>query len=93
MKPHGKHTKTAKLPSHDDIKDGLLRMILLTNLENVRIGETKYNPRPILKLTTGNGFTIQSANHEQRKLLNTSKIESSTNGFQVTVNSQYLEKT
>jgi hypothetical protein len=86
----GKHTKTAKLPSHDDIKDGLLRMILLTNLEDVCIGETMYNPKPILKLTTGMGFTLQSANYEQKKFLNDLKMESSTNGFQITVNSQYL---
>lgn len=86
----GKHTKTAKLPSHDDIKDGLLRMILLTNLKDVYIGETRYNPKPILKLTTGSGFGLESANVEQMKLLNDLKKESSTNGFQVTVNSQHL---
>ena len=47
-----KHTKTHDLPSLGDIKDGLLKMILFTNLEDVRIRNRRLNPIPILKLTT-----------------------------------------
>lgn len=86
----GKHTKTNRLPSQGDIKDGLLRMILLTNLQDVKIGEKHYNPIPILKLTTGTGFRIESASKQQKKILNSLKKELKANGFQVTINKKYL---
>lgn len=86
----GKHTKTSSLPSEGDIKDGLLRMILLTNLEDVKIGKRSYNPKPILKLTTGTGFTIESASKHQKRILDILKKESKANGFRVTINKKYL---
>jgi hypothetical protein len=49
----GKHTRSGKMPSLDDIKDGLLKMILYTNLKDVTIDKKHYNPVPILKLTRG----------------------------------------
>jgi hypothetical protein len=86
----GKHTKTDKLPSRGDIKDGLLRMMLMTNLENLAIDETNYNPVPILKLTTGKGFSIESLNRSQECLLTDLRKEAETNGFQVTINDELL---
>ncbi|MFW6273028.1 MAG: hypothetical protein ACOC2U_04550, partial [bacterium] len=47
-----KHASKAKLPSFNDIKDGLLKMILYTNLEEVYVEDTKYNPKPTLRLTS-----------------------------------------
>jgi hypothetical protein len=47
-----KHSKNAKLPSVGDIKDGLLKMMLYTNLENVCVGENSYKSLPVLKLTS-----------------------------------------
>jgi hypothetical protein len=49
----GKHTKSGATPSLDDIKDGLLKMILYTNLKDVSVGGKRYTPVPILKLTSG----------------------------------------
>jgi len=86
----GKHTKTASIPSEEDIKDGLLRMILLTNLEDVKIEETVYNPVPILKLTTGSGFNIESASQKQKELITKLRKESKTNGFKVLLNTQNI---
>jgi hypothetical protein len=37
----GKHSRTNTLPSLEDIKDGLLKMILFTNLENVKANGKK----------------------------------------------------
>ena len=48
----GKHSKNLSLPSPGDIKDGLLKMILYTNLKNVMINGIKYNPIPVIKLTS-----------------------------------------
>ena len=86
----GKHTKTNNLPSEGDIKDGLLRMILLTNLEDVKIGKKGYNPTPFLKLTTGTGFRIKSLSEQQRETLDLLKKEARANGFRITVNKEYL---
>lgn len=47
-----KHTKNAKLPSLGDIKDGLLKMMLYTNLENVTIDGKLLAASPILNLTS-----------------------------------------
>jgi hypothetical protein len=85
----GKHTKTSDLPSLNDIKDGLLKMILLTNLKDVRVNETTYNPKPILKLTT-QSFITEFVFQLKKTILADLKKEAQTNTFQVLVNSQYL---
>lgn len=51
-----KHSKRELLPSLIDIKDGLLKMILYCNLSDVFIGQQKYNPKPVLLLSSN---TIQ----------------------------------
>lgn len=47
-----KHSKNSKLPSKGDIKDGLIKMILYSNLSEVFIGAKKYDSKSILKLTS-----------------------------------------
>lgn len=86
----GKHTKRDKLPSLEDIKDGLLKMILFTNLKEVRIDERGYNPIPILKLTTGIGFEIDEISWIEKEMLNNLKKESITNGFKVIINNKEI---
>lgn len=49
-----KHSKNSKLPSIGDIKDGLLKMILYSNLENIKVNDEKYSHLPVLKLTSEN---------------------------------------
>lgn len=48
-----KHTKSAKLPSVGDIKDGLLKMMLYTNLEEVSVDDLPMKSFPVLLLTSG----------------------------------------
>lgn len=57
-----KHSKSGKLPSEDDIKDGLIKMILFTNVTEVKANDKNYNPNAVLKLTTGNGININDFN-------------------------------
>ena len=78
------------MPSLGDIKDGLLKMILFTNLENVKIGRKKYKPIPILKLTTGKGLVMKSLSRIQNELLRDLKEEAKTNGFRVLINNEFL---
>jgi hypothetical protein len=48
----GKHSENALLPSNGDIKDGLLKMILYTNLKEVKVNGIEYKPIPVIKLTS-----------------------------------------
>lgn len=85
-----KHTKENKLPSVGDIKDGLLKMILFTNLENVKIDNKNYNPIPILKLTTGSGFDIKNISASNKETLNLLKKEAEINKFKIIINNNFF---
>jgi len=85
-----KHTKEDKIPSLGDIKDGLLKMILFTNLEEVKINDRKINSTPILKLTTGNNFDIQKINKLQKQVLIYLKKEARFNSFKILLNENNL---
>ena len=76
-----------QLPSSGDIKDGLLKMILFTKLEEVMIGKKPYTSTPVLKLT---GNSIAKADAGVQKLLGVLKKEATTNGFKVEVNDKFL---
>jgi len=84
----GKHSKEKELPSLGDIKDGLLRMILFTNLENVQIEGKNYNPIPILKLTTAKDF--DTFHLENLEIIDLLKNEAQTNGFRLLVNDKFI---
>ncbi|NJN78755.1 MAG: hypothetical protein HC803_10915 [Saprospiraceae bacterium] len=58
-----KHTNSGKFPSRGDIKDGLLKMILYTNLEAVKVDGISCTTTPVLKLTASKmkGFLDSNA--------------------------------
>jgi len=87
----GKHTKRAALPSLEDIKDGLLKMTLFTNLHDLKIDGLNYTAVPVLKLTTGAGFGLSSLTNSPINLLNDLKKEAQTNGFKVLINGEVLK--
>jgi len=88
----GKHSREKKLPSLDDIKDGLLRMVVFTNLENVRIGEKEYRPVSILKLTTAKDFDLKRLeNSEIRELIQKLKKEARENRFRLLINNTFID--
>lgn len=66
---------TKDVPSPNDIKDGLLRMIFLADLEDVGTREKAYNRIQILKFTTGAGFSKELLNKEDREILRESEEE------------------
>jgi hypothetical protein len=47
-----KHTERAKFPSRSDIKDGLIKMRLYTNLTNIKVGKNPVNLRVQIRLTS-----------------------------------------
>ncbi len=47
-----KHSQRTILPSENDIKDGLLKMMVYTNLKNVRVGKNSVASKAVLRLTS-----------------------------------------
>lgn len=78
-----KHSKSGSLPSEDDIKDGLIKMILFTNVTEVKAKEIGYQPNAILKLTTGDGVDLNELNIRQKELYELLRKEAETNNFRI----------
>ncbi len=93
-----KHSRNSLLPSINDIKDGLLKMILYTNLKDVSIEGENYQAVPILKLTSSritssnteniNSFLAKNAEvltPTQKRTMNMLFEESQANDFAVII--------
>lgn len=81
----GKYTKSMNLPSLDDIKDGLIKMVVFTNLKNVFIGSREFEHRSILKLTSGKGFDFDELSCKHQELYNLLVRESEYNNFELQI--------
>jgi hypothetical protein len=95
----GKHSKSSLLPSKSDIKDGLLKMILYTNLKNTEVNGKAKNAKPVLLLTSSKLKSEINSNTEspeidkfctknkfknaQKKLITNLFEEAQTNNFLV----------
>ncbi|MGB9819944.1 MAG: hypothetical protein ACPLVG_01190 [Pseudothermotoga sp.] len=82
----GKHTSKRNLPSKENIKDGLIKMMLYTNLENVKVDDKEYDPIPVLKLTTKGRFDEKLLSEFEHELFNLLKEEAKCNGFRIRIN-------
>ncbi|OQW94492.1 MAG: hypothetical protein BWK79_05775 [Beggiatoa sp. IS2] len=96
-----KHSKTALLPSISDIKDGLIKMILFTNLKEISVANENLNCKPILQLTsakltglitTDSGqqemedfIELNEFTRKQIKLIGNLFIESKSNKFTIII--------
>ncbi|HZY10118.1 MAG TPA: hypothetical protein VFF29_03095 [Bacteroidota bacterium] len=87
----GKHSKKSLLPALSDIKDGLVKMMLFTNLKDVRTEKDRYKHRSILKLTSDVQLSRQSFTENIKQKLKAILQESQTNGFVVTLNGVMLQ--
>ncbi|MCD8528711.1 MAG: hypothetical protein LRY27_01750 [Chitinophagales bacterium] len=101
----GKHTKNALLPSKGDIKDGLLKLILYSNLSEVAVNGNKVKSEAILNLTSSklngainssgtkkeitNFYTQNNFSTQQVKLTETIFAEAKQNNFIIQI--QYSE--
>jgi hypothetical protein len=95
----GKHSKSSLLPSRSDIKDGLLKMILYTNLKSTEVNGKSKNPIPVLLLTSAKlkselnskatkieieqFYTENKLSNTQQNFMITLFEEAKTNGFLV----------
>lgn len=87
----GKHSNQSIIPSLEDIKDGLLKMILFTNLREVKIGKKEFESVAVLKLTSNKKFNkekLRSSQFESLRLLNREAVK---NSFLILINGNNLE--
>jgi hypothetical protein len=87
----GKHSKQSLIPSLDDIKDGLIKMVLFTNLKEVKIGDKEYSPIAVLKLTSEMEFSKERLNKSQLNQLRLLKQESEKNNFRIILDNLDLD--
>ncbi len=87
----GKHSKRNIITSTEDIKDGLLKMILFTNLKNVIIGNKEYKPIPTLKLTSDIEFSADKLKPSKKEMLRLLYAESIADNFDVFLNDTKLQ--
>lgn len=81
-----KHSKTSNLPSLEDIKDGVVKMILFTNLKEVTADKSKFYILSVLKLTSDKQFNKENLNEKQEKIINKLFEEAKINDFQIHIN-------
>lgn len=85
-----KHTVKPNLPSLGDIKDGLIKMILFSNLKSVETDTQKYNSVAVLKLTSNIDLTEQNITSREKDLVELLKQEAHHNGFKILLNNDFL---
>ncbi len=97
----GKHSKNSLLPSNGDIKDGLIKMILYSNLEAVEVDDVPVNVDAKLLLTSSKligelrstssmleraeYLRINNMSTKQRSLIDKLCKEAEINGFEVII--------
>jgi hypothetical protein len=77
----GKHTRKHALPSLSDIQDGLVKMVLFSNLEQVTIDGTPIASRAVLKLTSTPPININTLTQKNKDLYSQLLEEAATNRF------------
>ncbi|CAN5449450.1 hypothetical protein BH20ACI1_BH20ACI1_21180 [soil metagenome] len=73
-----KHSQRAIMPSENDIKDGLLKMMVYTNLQNVRVGKNAVKSKAVLRLTSSKlvgSINSDGSEDEITKFFETNKLE------------------
>lgn len=81
----GKHTKGKGIPSISNIKDALLSMVLMTNLEDVKVNNKKYKSVAVIKLTSAEKFDESVLNKNQKEVWKLLKEEAKINNFEIEV--------
>lgn len=76
-----KHSRSSMLPSSNDIKDSLIKMILFTNLECVKHEGRTYNSIPTMKLTGGESFNPDALSPARKRFWDTLNQKEAQNGF------------
>ena len=79
-----KHSQRVKFPSRNDIKDGLIKMMLYTNLRNVRVGKETFASRAMIRLTSNQlkgSINSDSKAEEMEKFFADNLFDASSKAF------------
>lgn len=76
-----KHSSKSMLPSENDIKDALIKMLLFTNLKDVQYDGRTYNPVPVMKLTGAVPFILDALSPKRQRFWETLNQNEAQNGF------------
>ncbi len=86
----GKHSKHNLIPSLEDIKDGLLKMMLFTNLKKVEVKGKEYKPIAVLKLTSDLILSKEKLKPSQSRIIDLLMQEARQNNFILRINDTNL---
>jgi hypothetical protein len=103
-----KHTNSGLLPALDDIKDGLLKMFIFSNIDELKTKEGSVNFKPVLRLTSeklqgkieenssekslSSFFICNNFNESQKTLIKTLIKEANMNNFGILVEKSSIGK-
>lgn len=79
-----KHSRRAKMPSRNDIKDGLVKMMLYTNLQNVKFGAKTVDYKVAIRLTSSQfegSITSNAADEQFEKFCSDNLIDAPNKNF------------
>lgn len=71
------------LTSASDIKDAIFKMIIFTNLEEVRVDGELYNHKSVVKLTSRKGFDYEKLSKKGKEEYSKLKQEAEINNFSI----------
>lgn len=80
-----KHTTSSFLPSLEDIKDGLLKMVIFSNLETIFWENKQYKAEAVLKLTRSKRNKPLPRKNLRRKFFSSLKEEAEANNFKLEI--------
>ena len=86
-----KHTQNSLLPSINDIKDGLLNMVLYANLKEVSIDGQIFKSESVLKLTSTQIIGAVNSNENEKKLISFCDANSLPNQERIYLKNLFLE--
>jgi hypothetical protein len=78
-----KHSLRNPLPGISDIKDGLIKMCLFTNLQDVVMEEERFEHKAALRLTTSHPVPESMLSARNKRLLELLRIEAEVNKFEI----------
>lgn len=78
-----KHTRNHKLPTLSDIKDGLFKMMMYSNLVGAVVADIPLTPHGVLKLTSDGNFNKSDLNQNEIRLCESLVEEAAINGFSI----------
>ncbi len=103
-----KHTKSGLIPSLDDIKDGLLKMFIFSNIDELKTINGKVDFKPVLRLTSerlsgqidenidkkslNSFFELNKFKETDKKLVNSLIEEANMNNFGLLIEKSNVRK-